>query len=116
MKTRENLRVDDSRWRKLCELVAIEPDPKRLSQLLDELLKELDAPATHFAKATRRRTRTQTISDLWKSHLTCARNLSHYRTRAHGLKLHGLRLLKRTLEAADQQLRDRGRQTSSCFR
>jgi hypothetical protein len=43
MKTRENLRVDDSRWRKLCELVAIEPDPKRLSQLLDELLKELDA-------------------------------------------------------------------------
>ncbi|MGD0269622.1 MAG: hypothetical protein ABSB14_11205 [Candidatus Sulfotelmatobacter sp.] len=37
------MRVDDSRWRKLCELVAIEPDPKRLSQLLDELLKELDA-------------------------------------------------------------------------
>ena len=43
MTTRENLRVDDNRWRKLCELVATENDPKRLSQLLDQLLKELDA-------------------------------------------------------------------------
>jgi hypothetical protein len=43
MNTRENLRVDDNRWRKLCELIAIESDPKRLSQLLDQLLKELDA-------------------------------------------------------------------------
>jgi pheromone shutdown protein TraB len=43
MKTREDLRVDDKRWRKLCELVAVENDPKRLSQLLDQLLKELDA-------------------------------------------------------------------------
>lgn len=43
MKTRENSRVDDNRWRKLCELVAVESDPKRLSQLLDQLLKELDA-------------------------------------------------------------------------
>jgi hypothetical protein len=43
MTTRENLRVDDNRWRKLCELVSTENDPKRLSQLLDQLLKELDA-------------------------------------------------------------------------
>jgi hypothetical protein len=43
MKTTEDLRVDDNRWRKLCELVAVESDPKRLSQLLDQLLKELDA-------------------------------------------------------------------------
>jgi hypothetical protein len=43
MKTRENLKVDDNRWRKLCELVATESDPRRISQLLDQLLKELDA-------------------------------------------------------------------------
>jgi hypothetical protein len=43
MTTRENSRVDDNRWRKLCEMVATENDPKRLSQLLDQLLKELDA-------------------------------------------------------------------------
>jgi hypothetical protein len=43
MKTRENLRVDDNRWRKLCEMVATESDPNRLSQLLDQLLTELDA-------------------------------------------------------------------------
>jgi hypothetical protein len=43
MKTRENLKVDDNRWRKLCELVATESDPHRISQLLDQLLKELDA-------------------------------------------------------------------------
>jgi hypothetical protein len=42
MKTRENLRVDDNRWRKLCEMVAAESDPHRLSQLLDQLLNELD--------------------------------------------------------------------------
>jgi hypothetical protein len=30
-------------WRRLCELVVREPDPERLSQLVDQLIKELDA-------------------------------------------------------------------------
>jgi hypothetical protein len=29
-------------WRKLCQMVASEPDAHRLSELVDELLKELD--------------------------------------------------------------------------
>jgi len=79
MTTRENLRVDDNRWRKLCELVATENDPKRLSQLLDQLLKELDA--RRDANATKIPTNPQTISDIPKSHSTAPQ-----RTRAHGLK------------------------------
>lgn len=42
MNNRENF-GDERQWRKLCELVAIEPDPQRLSELVDQLLKELDA-------------------------------------------------------------------------
>ena len=30
-------------WRSLCELITHESDPKRLSELADRLLKELDA-------------------------------------------------------------------------
>jgi hypothetical protein len=33
----------DQDWRKLCELVAGEQDPKRLSELVDQLIKKLDA-------------------------------------------------------------------------
>jgi hypothetical protein len=43
MNIREDSSGDDKRWRKLCELVATEADPQRLSKLLDQLLKELDA-------------------------------------------------------------------------
>jgi hypothetical protein len=39
----EDLRGDNKQWRRLCELVATEPNPHRLSELVDELLKELDA-------------------------------------------------------------------------
>jgi len=42
----ENDRESDSDhkdWRKLCELVARERDPRRLSALLDQLIKKLDA-------------------------------------------------------------------------
>ena len=35
--------MDEGQWRKLCALVATEPDPERLSELVDQLLKELDA-------------------------------------------------------------------------
>jgi len=43
MNMRENSRVDEKHWRKLCEMVAAEPDPRRLSELVDLLLNELDA-------------------------------------------------------------------------
>ena len=32
----------DEEWRSLCELVARETDPQRLSKLIDELIKKLD--------------------------------------------------------------------------
>jgi hypothetical protein len=34
---------DDEEWKRLCELVAHEPDPRRLSVLLDQLIQKLDA-------------------------------------------------------------------------
>jgi hypothetical protein len=39
-----NNKKDDKEqeWRKLCDLIAREPDPKRLSQLVDQLIQELD--------------------------------------------------------------------------
>jgi hypothetical protein len=40
-KEQEQLR--DQEWRKLCDLVAREPDPQRLSQLVDQLIQALDA-------------------------------------------------------------------------
>jgi hypothetical protein len=43
MNNRGNLGMDEGQWRKLCALVATEPDPERLSELVDQLLKELDA-------------------------------------------------------------------------
>jgi hypothetical protein len=33
----------DNNWRTLCRKVADEPDPERLSELVDELIKVLDA-------------------------------------------------------------------------
>jgi hypothetical protein len=43
MNNRENESVDENEWRKLCDLIASERDPERLSQLVTELLNELDA-------------------------------------------------------------------------
>jgi hypothetical protein len=40
---REKANGDDKEWRRLCELVATESDPGRLSRLIDQLLEELDA-------------------------------------------------------------------------
>jgi hypothetical protein len=34
---------DDEEWKRLCELVAHEPDPRKLSILLDQLIQKLDA-------------------------------------------------------------------------
>jgi len=43
MNNRGQLGIDEYEWRRLCRLVVEEPDPGRLSELLDQLLKELDA-------------------------------------------------------------------------
>jgi hypothetical protein len=39
----ERLNADQNRWRRLCAQVVDERDPQRISDLLDQLLKELDA-------------------------------------------------------------------------
>jgi hypothetical protein len=43
MNNGEKLSVAEKEWRRLCQLVAAEPDPQRLSELVDQLLKRLDA-------------------------------------------------------------------------
>ena len=42
---------DDEEWRRLCELVAHEPDPQRLSILLDQLIQKLDARTEALRKS-----------------------------------------------------------------
>ena len=42
MKMTERVTSDD-KWRKLCEMIAVEADPHRLSELVNQLVKELDA-------------------------------------------------------------------------
>jgi hypothetical protein len=36
-------RIDDKEWRQLCQLAAGEHDPERLSEIVDQLLRALDA-------------------------------------------------------------------------
>jgi len=43
MNHQEKLHIGEKEWRRLCRLVADEDDPRRLSELVDQLLKELDA-------------------------------------------------------------------------
>jgi hypothetical protein len=42
---------DEEEWRRLCELVAHEPDPRRLSILLDQLIQKLDARTEALRKS-----------------------------------------------------------------
>jgi hypothetical protein len=47
-------RPEEQEWRKLCEMVANERDPKRLSQLIDQLIEKLDSRREQaFSAATR---------------------------------------------------------------
>ena len=39
----DNDHLGESEWRNLCKKVADEPDPQRLSELVDQLIKVLDA-------------------------------------------------------------------------
>jgi hypothetical protein len=34
--------IEEKEWRRLCKLVAEETDPRRLSKLIDELIRALD--------------------------------------------------------------------------
>jgi hypothetical protein len=38
-----SMKIKNEEWKKLCELVAKEPDPKKLSKHLDTLVRALDA-------------------------------------------------------------------------
>jgi hypothetical protein len=42
MNMTERLSPDD-KWRRLCEMIAVEADPHRLSDLVNQLVKEFDA-------------------------------------------------------------------------
>jgi hypothetical protein len=39
---RSYTKIEEANWRKLCTRVADEPDPERLSQLVEQLIEELD--------------------------------------------------------------------------
>jgi hypothetical protein len=43
--------VEEKEWRQLCRLVADEPDPQRLSKLVDQLIKVLDARKKELEKS-----------------------------------------------------------------
>lgn len=43
MNDRENESVDEKEWRRLCDLISAERDPERISNLVNQLLNELDA-------------------------------------------------------------------------
>jgi hypothetical protein len=36
------MNIDEKEWRKLCQFIANEQDPHRLSELVDELIRTLD--------------------------------------------------------------------------
>jgi hypothetical protein len=36
-------KIEEADWRKLCRRVADEPDPERLSELVEQLIEEIDA-------------------------------------------------------------------------
>jgi hypothetical protein len=45
----------EEEWRKLCELAADEPDPQRLSELVDQLIEKLDARRRELRKGKQER-------------------------------------------------------------
>jgi len=46
-------REREEEWQKLCELIAHEPDPHRLSKLVDQLIEELDSRRRTLLKTTK---------------------------------------------------------------
>jgi hypothetical protein len=44
----------EKEWRKLCKLVAAESDPRRLSELVDQLIEKLDARRRTLRKSKQR--------------------------------------------------------------
>jgi len=49
--TKTEKQDDEADWRSLCELVKHEPDPQRLSLLVEQLIQKLDARAEALRKA-----------------------------------------------------------------
>jgi len=47
--------MKEEEWRKLCDLVASEADPQRLSELVDELIEKLEAHRQALRKKKRQR-------------------------------------------------------------
>lgn len=45
----------EEEWQKLCELIAHEPDPQKLSKLVDQLIKELDSRRQALQNTTKLR-------------------------------------------------------------
>jgi hypothetical protein len=48
-------RDGEEEWRKLCRLVADEPNPQHLSELVDQLIEELDARRQALQRDKRQR-------------------------------------------------------------
>ncbi len=44
---------EEEEWRDLCQLVADEPDPQRLSKLVDQLIEKLDTRREALRKSKR---------------------------------------------------------------
>ena len=50
--------IDDQEWRQLCQLAAKEHDPERLSEIVDRLLRVLDARRQALQNTEERRRST----------------------------------------------------------
>lgn len=47
------MRCDPEEWKKLCDMVADEADPKRLTELVEQLIGALDARKEHLEEPQR---------------------------------------------------------------
>jgi hypothetical protein len=55
--------IEEKEWRKLCRSVADEPDPKRLSELLDQLIEKLDARRQALRKSKQQRSPASDVAE-----------------------------------------------------
>jgi hypothetical protein len=65
MNMKERVSSDD-KWRRLCEMIAVEADPHRLSDLVNQLVKELDARREAIRKDETQGF-SRTASEVWTS-------------------------------------------------
>jgi hypothetical protein len=55
------------KWRRLCEMIAVEADPHRLSDLVNQLVKELDARRETIRQEETQGFSRSTVSGGWTS-------------------------------------------------